>query len=1732
MAFNMDTAIRIAGKVQGLNDFKALAERLLDVEKASANSKTGFQQLSAESGRLAQESVRAAGGARAQAAALQDLGAKTRANASEMRRGSSEVRAFGSVLQKLRGQSAGVVDGVGTSAIKAANNIRELGNALTPTDRQLAKVRSEVLALGASTKTTERSIAQQVETLKNLRGQAEVNGRLYRQLTADIDRLKGATQGLDAANTKSVSGFQRLANASRAVGSAYQAQVNMGARLWASLEKGEGLYRSLGREIDALKTKAAGLDLAKGLMMPGAGGIGGMAAGVTGAIGQIVALRKELSKTSPGRVVLAGEGAAVAGVAGAAGAGIAAGLGGVGGGLTGIASQLDLIASKAAALPGVLKPLGGLLSSPAAAAGDAIANWGSSLTAAQAKLAALSAPFEAINTAITSIGPGTAAAAGVASLAIASVYDVLKRRADEAQRDLEQSFRGISDEVQQTLQQLTRLYDQLPAARLQAQQELRQRNLTRLGEVAPESVEARRAANAVVSAEREIAKIQGEQNKLLDDARAKQGAAARLQEQQRDIARQRLETQRKLTEQARKEREELQQANAVAGSIRRNRERVEAAQAELRRRAAEAFAPSRVLALPAAGQTSAPGTGQAISGGARVLRNFETAGTRDVVGAPMGTLPEALQRSRVAAEQASGSLRALFVEITRSQQASNGSISSLQRQRAAWQALQNAVNPAAPAYERARQKVQQLDEQLKRLTTTQEKAAAVQRRGIGREAVGSALGALAAGGGFQGAAGALAGGLAFSGGAGGLLAGAAITGVGAAAALATRVGVDAETAQVRLKALTEQFGEYNQAQASATRIAQTLRISQTEATDSFSKLYAALRPTGVTLKEIEDAFIGFTAAARASGATATESSAALLQLKQALGSGLLQGDELRAVREQAPAAAQAIAKEMGVTIGELKNLGAQGKITTDIVLRALARLKNENLGKLNAQFDTSAQALQDLRIAAEQFGATIARVFGPGAVATVKGLGAAIREVNAVLGALTGDRGAEARIQDTVRARQQAERDTNARPFGLFDFGGREQFFKQRTDQLFQQFQRDRANAAARAANASPVTTTQRAEQQAADRERAAARARAEQAQNKQTADQKAKDEKSASDKQLQIRLDAEKRIAEFRQQALERATQFERDLADQRIDLERSTAEARRRLQAQEEDAALERERQRLRSLGLGTESIDLQERLNESRRRLTEDTIRIEQDATDRRIQVERSIEEHKISVAEGIRDILIDAGERAGAAMQNGAKGAAGVVSGVIARTGNTGQSTGPHLDARWADGRPITAAQVDRYLMVNERAPSSFGVTSPYGPRNLFGRSFHAGVDLGTPAGSKITLRNGAQLLRNLGNTGAGGYAIEIMTAEGPMRLLHLQAGSAAAPRAAGSSRVVASIPVPTEIPGLDRVKAAGGRLRDAITSNAQASRQSAVGQIVNETRQEFGGVTSQLDGQRKAAADTRQEFERMIELQRSGLSPELARQRVDMERMAEVERRNLETLELQLIKDLSIADLTEKQRTDLQAILSSVRERQAAQSGIVQGLTDEAVALENLKASYERNRELAEGIANTVGNGIGSALDVLISGTDDWGNSLREIGADVLKDIARQVTQIMIVQPIVKGITGAFGFAKGGIMTDDGPLPLRAYSRGGIANSPQLALFGEGRLPEAYVPLPDGRRIPVAMEGGPAAPSQPITVNVAVDASGSQVQGNSNQGEQLGRAVAAAVQQELIRQKRPGGLLAA
>lgn len=104
----------------------------------------------------------------------------------------------------------------------------------------------------------------------------------------------------------------------------------------------------------------------------------------------------------------------------------------------------------------------------------------------------------------------------------------------------------------------------------------------------------------------------------------------------------------------------------------------------------------------------------------------------------------------------------------------------------------------------------------------------------------------------------------------------------------------------------------------------------------------------------------------------------------------------------------------------------------------------------------------------------------------------------------------------------------------------------------------------------------------------------------------------------------------------------------------------------------------------------------------------------------------------------------------------------------------------------------------------------------------------------------------------------------------------------------------------------------------------------------------------------------------------------------------------------------------------------------------------------------------------------------------------------------------------------------------GIIPRIGYSGGGIATRPQMALFGEGSRPEAYVPLPDGKTIPVTMNGRPGGSEAP-NISIAIHVGGATQQQTSANAPpnmtQLARDLSRLVEAKIIDEKRPGGLLA-
>lgn len=145
-----------------------------------------------------------------------------------------------------------------------------------------------------------------------------------------------------------------------------------------------------------------------------------------------------------------------------------------------------------------------------------------------------------------------------------------------------------------------------------------------------------------------------------------------------------------------------------------------------------------------------------------------------------------------------------------------------------------------------------------------------------------------------------------------------------------------------------------------SRIAQAARDSRTNyknmadsvakltmlAGDAFSGLEEATRFSEILNKNF-----------KVGGASAEEQAAAMYQLTQAMASGRLQGDEFVSIRENAPLLAQAIAKTMGVTMGELKELSSDGKITADVIKRAMF----ESADEIEGRFKKIPKTFSDLK---------------------------------------------------------------------------------------------------------------------------------------------------------------------------------------------------------------------------------------------------------------------------------------------------------------------------------------------------------------------------------------------------------------------------------------------------------------------------------------------------------------------------------------------------------------------------------------------------------------------------------------------------------------------------------------------------------------------------------------------------------------------------------------------------
>lgn len=162
-------------------------------------------------------------------------------------------------------------------------------------------------------------------------------------------------------------------------------------------------------------------------------------------------------------------------------------------------------------------------------------------------------------------------------------------------------------------------------------------------------------------------------------------------------------------------------------------------------------------------------------------------------------------------------------------------------------------------------------------------------------------------------------------------------------------------AQVRQVVSSE--SEYLAVQRQLLDVANNTRASLESTANLYVSTSRALKDYGYTQQEILTFTEATNNAMAIGGVQAQQQAAALMQLSQALGSGVLQGDEFKSIAEAAPILLDTIAEYMGKSRAEIKKLGSEGKLTADVIFKAISGA-SEKFGEQAAKMPmTMGQAL-------------------------------------------------------------------------------------------------------------------------------------------------------------------------------------------------------------------------------------------------------------------------------------------------------------------------------------------------------------------------------------------------------------------------------------------------------------------------------------------------------------------------------------------------------------------------------------------------------------------------------------------------------------------------------------------------------------------------------------------------------------------------------------------------------
>ena len=288
-------------------------------------------------------------------------------------------------------------------------------------------------------------------------------------------------------------------------------------------------------------------------------------------------------------------------------------------------------------------------------------------------------------------------------------------------------------------------------------------------------------------------------------------------------------------------------------------------------------------------------------------------------------------------------------------------------------------------------------------------------------------------------------------------------------------------------------------------------------------------------------------------------------------------------------------------------------------------------------------------------------------------------------------------------------------------------------------------------------------------------------------------------------------------------------------------------------------------------------------------------------------------------------------------------------------------------------------------------------------------------------------------------------------------------------------------------------------------NELAAREAILATIIN-TEIEAATLTEKFDQAAKKVGEERDMTERIIELRREGLNPEIAKTIAELEKQATKGKDALQAeidklLEKQ--KEVGKLDPLDKARLD-----TLIKQRDE-QDNIIDGIRETEEATHDLNQAAIETLDAFDKLKSTIQNDIKDGIKGLIKGTSTL--------ADLASNVADRFLDIALNQML-------FGNAGGNTVTGGLFKFLGFKAAGGPVSGGKPYVVGE-KGPEVFTPGVSGTITPNHALGG----STNVVVNV--DASGSSVEGDEEQSRELGRLISVAVQSEIIQQKRPGGLLA-